>query len=94
MGSKKGRGAFSVCTSGEYTMKFHFPKHVGENIRMFGDILVLDASVGNHFSVYIEKAYRGSPRMLIDCIQDTSMLIGRQERTVGLRTSTKVRSGL
>lgn len=50
----------SVYTSGVYIISFHFPDHLLEDTRRFGDASVLDASVYEQYDGHIKKVYRRS----------------------------------
>lgn len=58
---------FSVWTADVYTMTFHFRNHLLEDMRTFGDVLVLDATIYNHFNVHMKTAYRKSFQRQVCC---------------------------
>lgn len=83
---------FSVCTSIVYTMNFHFLDHLVEDLKRFGDVSVLDASLYKQFRVHKKTAYQESSRRKAARMQRAAMLMKRQQRRARPRFSTDVES--
>lgn len=73
-------------------MKFHFKYHLVENVRKSGDISVLDGFFYEQFNDYIKRSYRGSSRKQATRMQDTLMLMERQQRSERSKMSAEIGS--
>lgn len=92
---KEGRGMFSlVCTSGLYTMKLYMLHHLLEDVSSFGNMSVLEAAVYKQFDVHIKRAYQGSSRRCATDMENTEMLMERQQPDTQHTLFTEVRSSL
>lgn len=82
----------SVCTSGVYTLKFHFLDRVMNDDRKVQDMSVLGSSGYEQFQVHMKRAYRASSKRVATRMKATVMLIKRQHRSKRYKMHTELRS--
>lgn len=74
------------------TMMIQLLDNLLRAVKRFRYISVSDASVHKQFPFHFKKAYRGSSRSRLTCVQKTFMSMGRQRRGERPKMSTKVQS--